>query len=221
MMHAEREAAALGFYTVLETPDVGWTAGLLLLTPLGRPLEFHCTLPVRPTRTQSLLFGTSLREYLIGERLAIALLGRVRLQPQLLCVDLPAAESVRSHTSIPVLRVLSTNDDSDVREVRRPTLARSSDDASDDEHWSPQDHPEPSSRESASSTLWLGANRVETLPSDGSQRKNEDVRPADVASLWRSFDCQLDLAEPFERIRDALREAAREARQSLPRSQVA
>ncbi len=42
-----KSPAALGFLTVLEH-ESGLTGGYLLLNTLGRPLEFHCTAPIKP-----------------------------------------------------------------------------------------------------------------------------------------------------------------------------
>src|SRR4051812_23172961 len=56
--------AALGFLTVVEDEQQGLVGGYLLLNPLGRPVEFHCTAPVKPNRAQQILYGPTLRPYL-------------------------------------------------------------------------------------------------------------------------------------------------------------
>ena len=60
----------VGFLTVQSFADVGLIGGYLLLNPLGRPLEFHCTAPVRPNRAQEILYGPTLAPYLYGEQIA-------------------------------------------------------------------------------------------------------------------------------------------------------
>ena len=69
--------AALGFLTVLEHDEHGLVGGYLLLNMAGRPLEFHCTVPVRPNRAQQILFGPTLRPYLYGEQIGQALLAKM------------------------------------------------------------------------------------------------------------------------------------------------
>ncbi len=45
-----RSQSALGFLTILEHQQHGLVGGYLLLNTAGRPLEFHCTAPVKATR---------------------------------------------------------------------------------------------------------------------------------------------------------------------------
>lgn len=45
----------------------------------GRPLEFHCTEPVRPSRAQEILFGATLREHVCGEQIGAALLAKTKI----------------------------------------------------------------------------------------------------------------------------------------------
>ena len=58
----------LGFLTVIECARDGFVGGLLILNQLGRPLEFHCSVPVRPNRAQEILYGPTLCGFLCGER---------------------------------------------------------------------------------------------------------------------------------------------------------
>ena len=46
-----KSQAALGFFTVLEHEQQGLIGGYLILNQAGRPLEFHCTAPVKANRT--------------------------------------------------------------------------------------------------------------------------------------------------------------------------
>src|SRR4029450_11711246 len=50
----------LGFFTAIAVPERGFVGGLLVTNHLGRPLEFQCTAPVRPNRTQEILYGPPL-----------------------------------------------------------------------------------------------------------------------------------------------------------------
>ncbi|MCA9043520.1 MAG: hypothetical protein KDA69_04320, partial [Planctomycetaceae bacterium] len=50
----------LGFLQVTLTPS-GYVGGLLVTNRQGRPLEFQCTTPVQPNRTQEILYGPTLK----------------------------------------------------------------------------------------------------------------------------------------------------------------
>jgi hypothetical protein len=65
---------AFGFLTVLESSEHGLFGGYLVLSPLGRPLEFRCSTPVAPSRAQQILYGPTLRPYLLAEVIGQALL---------------------------------------------------------------------------------------------------------------------------------------------------
>ena len=78
------DSPIFGYLSIVEDP---FTAGLLAVCDRGRPLEFHCTEPVQPSRAQEILFGPTLRPYLLGEQLAGALLSKTKLPIALLLVD--------------------------------------------------------------------------------------------------------------------------------------
>lgn len=93
---------SLGFLSVMDCPGVGLVGGYLLLNLAGRPLEFHCTAPVRPTRSQEILYGPTLRPYLYGEQIGYALLSKPKSQPTGVLTDCSAALAVRDFVSLPV-----------------------------------------------------------------------------------------------------------------------
>jgi hypothetical protein len=82
-----KSAPCLGFLTIVESPDGSMVGGYLVLTAVGRPLEFHCTAPLRPTRTQQILYGPTLRPFFYGEQIAPALLARSQRTPLVICTD--------------------------------------------------------------------------------------------------------------------------------------
>jgi hypothetical protein len=96
---------AIGFYTVEESEFTGWTGGLLILNSGGRPLEFHCTLPVRPSRAHEILYGASLRDYLIGDAIGSLLLGRCRHTPLVVCCNQVEALQLDNETPYPLCLV--------------------------------------------------------------------------------------------------------------------
>lgn len=75
---ADPRGPAIGYLLVLEDSRHGFTGGLLVVCGRGRPLEFHCTEPVRPSRAEQILFGASLRPHLCGERIGGALLAKTQ-----------------------------------------------------------------------------------------------------------------------------------------------
>ncbi|MDE0866598.1 MAG: hypothetical protein OSA98_22685 [Rubripirellula sp.] len=101
----ETESPTIGYYTVVEDEQTGWTGGLLLLNGGGRPLEFQCTLPVRPTRAHEILFGLTLRDHLIGEVIGPLLVRKCRTPIGLLCCDQPEALQIETRINCPVALV--------------------------------------------------------------------------------------------------------------------
>lgn len=95
----------LGFLTVVEYPRLGLVGGLLILNPAGRPVEFHCTIPVRANRTQEILYGSSLYPFLYGEQIARTLVSKAKSVPELLLTDSMPVLAVQDFTDIPVLFV--------------------------------------------------------------------------------------------------------------------
>ena len=93
---------AIGFYTVEESDVVGWTGGLLLLNGKGRPVEFHCTLPIRPSRSHEILFGATLRDYLVGDAIGSLLIAKCRNRPQVLCCNQAESLQLGSQSDFPV-----------------------------------------------------------------------------------------------------------------------
>jgi hypothetical protein len=78
---------SLGFLSVRQHAEHGYFGGLLVLNPLARPVEFHCTLPVQPSRAQVLLYGVTLNDFVCGEQIANALLHKVKQKPELILTD--------------------------------------------------------------------------------------------------------------------------------------
>jgi hypothetical protein len=90
------DAATIAYYTVVDDGRTGWTGGLLVLTSGGRPIEFQCTLPVRPSRAHEILFGPTLRDHLIGDVIGSLLVKKVRTPISLLCCDQPEALKIEA-----------------------------------------------------------------------------------------------------------------------------
>lgn len=98
----KKDPFRLGFLTALEIPDQGFVGGLLVTNRHGRPLEFQCTAPLKPNRTQEILYGATLGAYVIGEVIAKTLIDKVGVKPHLVLTETPEIMEVRNHVSIPV-----------------------------------------------------------------------------------------------------------------------
>ncbi len=99
----KRPECVLGFYQVVEQPSGEMSGGVLITSHLGRPIEFQCSLPVRPNATQQTLYGPTLRPFLIGELIANALKDRLQVLPDVLFVNQPEALNHQTWGNIPVL----------------------------------------------------------------------------------------------------------------------
>lgn len=97
---------AFGFLTVVEHAQHGLFGGYLLLNALGRPLEFHCTAPVKPNRAQQILFGPTLRDYLYGEQIGQTLVSKAGLDAEAIFTDVPGVLAMQSAVASPVLLVM-------------------------------------------------------------------------------------------------------------------
>lgn len=95
----------LGFLAAVEDAERGVVGGLLLTNRFGRPLEFQCTAPIRPTRTQQLLYGPTLRPYLLAELIGRTLIEKANLAPDLVLTDSSELLDLRLHIASPVATV--------------------------------------------------------------------------------------------------------------------
>ncbi|MFH1302036.1 MAG: hypothetical protein ABIK07_13325 [Planctomycetota bacterium] len=92
----------LGFLTTIECPDGSLIGGLLVTNHFGRPLEFQCTTPVKPNRTQEVLYGPTLVPFLLGEVIGLTLVEKMNIKPNLILIEQEQAIELQKHTSIPV-----------------------------------------------------------------------------------------------------------------------
>jgi len=98
----KKDQFRLGFLTAVEVPDQGFVGGLLITNRHGRPLEFQCTAPLKPSRTQEILYGSTLGPYVVGEVIARTLIEKVGVKPHLVLTELIEILELRNHVSMPV-----------------------------------------------------------------------------------------------------------------------
>lgn len=176
----------LGFLTVVEHETHGYFGGYLLLNANGRPLEFHCTAPVKPNRAQEILYGPTLEPYLYGEQIGQTLISKTKARPLAVCTDLAAVLAAREFVSVPLALIENGEPPTSNNSPGRYRI--------DSMHTRP-----------TLKCFELGRNRVAV----------SDRHPGDQAELAERLAGvaeNLDLREPFDRIRGAIEEAQRTGR---------
>jgi hypothetical protein len=163
---------AFGYLTALEDPQHGYFGGYLVLSELGRPLEFHCSTPVLPNQAQRILYGKTLSAYVLGDLIGQTLLAKSQL---------------------PVTAVLT-----DQRDMLGLTLLRDEIiicvESNDDTDGLPNECSEPQ--------FSLGSYRLFGTATCIWQ-------PSEQQQALQNLAARVDLSEPFDRIREAIREAQR------------
>jgi hypothetical protein len=81
---------SLGFLSVRRHPEHGYFGGFLITNQVARPLEFHCTMPVKPSRAQTLLYGPTIDAFVCGEQIAKALVCKAKVKPDVVLTDCAA-----------------------------------------------------------------------------------------------------------------------------------
>ncbi len=226
------------FLSVLDVGEPGFIGGLLLLNRSGRPVEFHCTTPVRANRAQQILYGPTLRPYLFAEQIGTALLGKMKSKPDILFTDCAAIFELRDTLHKPVVLVHSGTVVTSGAEDS-PTFASTNPTALPSPH-SPSLPPSTSfsSMEptptatirtttnhdaSKTSSITQTPHSTEILPAESellefSLGRNRFAVPAvhaedrtSVSTLLRELAHWFDFTEPFGRITEAVNEARRAA----------
>ncbi len=100
--NGKQEQLRLGFLTAIEIPEKGFVGGLLVTNHCGRPLEFQCTVPVRPNATQTILYGPTLAPFILGELIGGTLVDKAGVKPHLILTDRMQILELRNHVDQPV-----------------------------------------------------------------------------------------------------------------------
>lgn len=189
MSSGDKKSTTVGFFTVVRNEQQGLFGGYLLVNRNARPIEFHCTAPVKPNRAQEILYGASLESYLYGEAIGAVLTAKAATAVDFLCVDVPAALAVREFVERPVALVIETD------------AAGATADA---------DPSRPLFRIDQAHERGLHRFRLGTHDVAVARRylADETAVTAKFAEIAEAFD----LREPFERIRGAIDEARRGGR---------
>ena len=162
-------ATTFGYLSAVESAEHGYFGGYLLISPLGRPVEFHCTAPIRPSRAQEILYGPTLRAYLLGEQIAGALITKAQTKPQIVLTDQPSVLCHRLKSDVPLVY-----------------LVAEAGDASD-----------------------ATADQIEILGHYFELAAGFESDRSAAIALLTALSQNVDLPEPFDRIRGAILEAQR------------
>ena len=212
----------LGFLTVIDQSPSGLTGGYLVLNPAGRPLEFHCTVPLLPEKIQKILYGNTLQPFLYGERIAQTLIQRSKLPVFSILTNHAAILPVQPSVSTPIIYVFGeqTGQENDsapddvstlpqVREISEELNESLKTFGIDSAHLRTkipghEEMPKIPHVPGFATGLWqevLIGNRLIAAP--GTDEVTREQLIAEIKESART----IDLLEPFDRIRLALDEA--------------
>jgi len=172
------KGACYGFVTVRLHPEHGYFGGLLVVNTLARPLEFHCTLPVKPSRAQTILYGPTLHDFVCGEQITRALLAKAKTTPISIFTDTSAALSARHFVNIPIGWIEAETKDNEESTLVIP--------------------------KSVSDRNYKSI-RIDDIVVKFPESFSQDAQS--IAANWKETLPQIDLMEPFGRITEALFEA--------------
>jgi hypothetical protein len=79
----------IGYLAVILQEPTGYLGGVLVADDFGLPLEFRHTMPVRPTKLQRALYGSSLDRYLRSAVITRRLIEGIEHEPAVVLVDDP------------------------------------------------------------------------------------------------------------------------------------
>lgn len=182
---------------MIDLPQHGLCGGYLVLNRNGRPLEFHCTAPLKPNRAQQILYGATLEPFLYGEQIGQTLVNKAKQEVLVVCTDRPAALAVREYIDRPVALVLPRDDGEQPPSPAMPSSRATG-----------LEKREPLEGHGLLPPLFqfrIGANRLAVPESAADDHRLIVERLGELADGF-------DLAEPFQRIAEAIDEAHRAAR---------
>jgi len=183
-----------GYLTSVHSATHGFFGGYLIVSPRGRPLEFHCTSPVRPSRAQEILYGPTLQSYLVGEQISGSLLAAAKLAPWVILTDQPVICEARCRIKVPMVCLLGWSPDaSDTGGRVAP----------------PHSANEPASKEETAGYLPRVTSRFALCGYEFQLPQGFESDQPIVLQTLALLTPYVDLAEPFGRIHEAIREAQR------------
>ena len=105
------ETPVYGFITVVDVPELGYSGGLLVLSDRGKPIEFHCTAPVRENRAQKILYGSTYRRFIYLDQIASSLIAKLNRSPDIFITDASELNGISEQVAAPVVYLVNTSDE--------------------------------------------------------------------------------------------------------------
>lgn len=68
---------------------MGHCGGLLIVSNIGRPIEFHCTTPVASNRAQEIMYGRTYAGFLHADQIGMSLIEKSKNLPSVFLTDCP------------------------------------------------------------------------------------------------------------------------------------
>jgi len=220
----KKQQTSLGILTAFGDPREGIVGGFLVLNAAGRPLEFHCTAPVKPNRAQEILYGVSLEGFLCGEQIAPALVARTKAELSLVLTNLPAMTPACELLDAPLGLVFQHAQNVSEQDSKKYAVWNKN----DKKESAPTDANEESAVETQEAPLFYesleqtpptpgvdyaywrettrGKNRV-ALPVEFESETRGKLPFDEIANKLDVFLKSIDSIEPFERVRLAIEEA--------------
>mgnify|MGYP001555475719 CR=1 FL=1 len=116
------QAELLGYLTYVDLHQLGTVGGILIVDLRARPIEFHCSSPVLPSRTQEILYGQTLRHSLICDQIGKSLLAQIKQLPQLFITDEPLALDLQQYLTVPISALLDEACEEDEEKQERQSV---------------------------------------------------------------------------------------------------
>ena len=107
------------YFAIRSTLDGnGYIGAALVVDAKGIPLEFRCSVPVRPSAIQTALYGAPIKDYIAFNLCGQPLLGSLTTNPELCLVESESEFNLQEHVSIPVFHAcrVESHSESDSRE---------------------------------------------------------------------------------------------------------
>jgi hypothetical protein len=209
------KSAYFGFLTVSENAK-GVVGGYLVLNHAGRPVEFHCTSPVRANRAQEILYGATLEPFLYGEQIGQTLIARAKNRPDVILTDSPQVLAAQEFVETPVVFILKNiNRSAKLKIVKEENL---SDDSDTEKNNNDNSEEEKTQNRSVAEILNSISGIVASRWTEHNIKYNRLAVPelsehpaAEALAALESASRAIDLTEPFDRIRLAVEEAQKAA----------
>lgn len=225
MTSRTNKESAIGFISALQY-EGAWLGGLLLTDSRGKPIEFHCTAPVKVSHSHQILFGPTIDSFVLADNVAPKLMAAVKTEPSIVCTDLIEMTAADAGNGGVVLVVGLEPSPATNPPVCGPKIHRvfdegnsgQSNDRNDEgpgeqlnDQISLEQEQENHCIGSASSERQL--RRLDSLDqfAIGEQKfaieKGAESRRNEMIAQLRQFANEIDLTEPFERIQNAIQQS--------------